>query len=399
MGSFSDVYPAWSDKHKKKVAVKRIRVLLLNQVSFAEFLCRELRLWSELEHPNVLRLLGFFLEGNLSEGIAIPNFVSEWMLNDNLPNYMQKHPLNPHQVCQMISGIISGLQYIHTKRIVHSDFRGSNILISDDGKPLIADFGLSISNTSISLDGWTSHGHKGCLRWMAKELHWNSGASDHHPRHTKETDIWSFGMVICELLTRSKPYPEIGDQQVTSAIAAGHLPKEPDSQDYKVNNAFRALWSIARKCWNPTDSMRPSAELIARDIDFILRGFEPLDRNPTEDGSNWIARTMVGEVLTKHSTRIIFGWPLPNQRLFWVQPSTRTLYWRELMDPNAMEPKEKSALIMSVANTLRGKHELGIDISTSDRVIRVTVPTRESHTIWLTALKHLPPSPVDRNAD
>lgn len=71
------------------------------------------------------------------------------------------------------------------------DFSQSNIFISSDGRPLLADFGLSVSITSASLGATTLHGEKGSRRWMAKELHTADAAA-----HTTMTDMWSFGMVI-----------------------------------------------------------------------------------------------------------------------------------------------------------------------------------------------------------
>ena len=73
----------------------------------------------------------------------------------------------------------------------------SNILVSDDGRPLLADFGLSVSTSSTSLAATTYHGQKGSLRWMAKELHSNSTDDGlENPKHTRMTDIWALGMVI-----------------------------------------------------------------------------------------------------------------------------------------------------------------------------------------------------------
>jgi len=80
--------------------------------------------------------------------------------------------------------------------MIHADLKGSNILVSDDGRPLLADFGLSVSSSSASLGATTYHGEKGTLRWMAKELHSSSLGISEIPKHTTMTDMWAFGMVI-----------------------------------------------------------------------------------------------------------------------------------------------------------------------------------------------------------
>ncbi|KLO08209.1 kinase-like protein [Schizopora paradoxa] len=196
-GSSSDVFQAKLRQSGELVAVKRIRHFLLEDISFARSVGREVRLWSRLKHPNVLPLIGYFLEGTM----VIVNLVSRWMKNGTLKKYMSNcgpyGSLNTFQTCKMVMGIAAGLNYIHcTHRMIHADLKCENILVSDGGEPLLADFGLSVSSSSTSLGDTTCHGEKGSLRWMARELLSTPFNSSALPKHTKMTDMWSFGMVI-----------------------------------------------------------------------------------------------------------------------------------------------------------------------------------------------------------
>jgi len=156
--------------------------------------------------------------------------------------------------------------------------------VSDDGRPLIADFGLSISTSSesISLAATTEHGDKGTMRWMAKELHWNSDMTTFNPRHTVKTDIWAFGMVICELLTGKVPYASVHKYLVPSFISSGKLPQMPDFRDSADQITLLALWSIARKCWHDEPLERPSAADILQDVEAVSPEVRNVDQNHSD---------------------------------------------------------------------------------------------------------------------
>jgi len=120
----------------------------------------------------------------------LPILVSECMENGALPDYTKRGRFDAHETCKIIYGIASGLHCIlHEHCMVHADLKGSNILVSNSGEPMLADFGLSVSSTSTSLSATTCHGEKGLLRWMAKELRINSSQISDIPKHTMMTDM------------------------------------------------------------------------------------------------------------------------------------------------------------------------------------------------------------------
>ena len=106
---------------------------------------REVRLWSKLDHPNVLPLLGYFFEGSK----PIPNLVSEWMKNGTLIEYMRDRLLDALEMCRIvrffsissasqierdlhrkICEIASGLHYIHTEHnMIHADLKGVGLVL------------------------------------------------------------------------------------------------------------------------------------------------------------------------------------------------------------------------------------------------------------------------------
>ncbi|KLO19000.1 kinase-like protein [Schizopora paradoxa] len=245
-GGYCDVFTAKSKRHgNMTVAVKRLRVHILRNEEASKMILRELRIWSSLHHPNVLPLLGYVMQG------SYPAFVSQWMVKGSLRNYLEKSTDIP--LVHLARGIADGLLYLHNQGVVHSDLKSDNILMSDSFSPLLADFGISRLMTSSSSTSSTT-GAKGSARWMAFELlsPRMNGASG---KHTKESDVWAYGMVIYELLTGHVPYMDLkNDLQVSVAIAGGQLPAMPDNLDEENK---KHLWWICQKCWRSFPKKRP----------------------------------------------------------------------------------------------------------------------------------------------
>ncbi|KLO14143.1 kinase-like protein [Schizopora paradoxa] len=264
-GGYCDVFIAKSRKHGNiAVAVKRLRFHIFRDKDASKAVLRELRVWYLLCHPNVLPLLGFVMHGDF------PALVSQWMVNGSVRNYMEKIS-NFSMLLHMVRGIAAGLLYLHDKDIIHSDLKSDNILVSDAGEPLLADFGVSrimhmTADHAPSLS-YTSTGIMGTSRWMAIEL-WQpsmDGEEGDAPSHTKETDVWAFGMVVYELLSGRIPFYHLKlDLQVAYAISNGQIPSQPPRL---YEETRLALWSICLKCWEKAPLDRPT---ISRIHDYLF---------------------------------------------------------------------------------------------------------------------------------
>ncbi|KLO16775.1 kinase-like protein, partial [Schizopora paradoxa] len=260
-GASCDVFVGFCRPIRKKVAVKRLRVFMSREEEFAKRFFKELYIWSKLDHPNVLPLLGYFIEDG-----ELPNLVSEWMERGTLHDYM-KNVVSNDQKLAMVIGIASGLCHLHMHEVIHADLKSHNVLISSSGEPLLTDFGVShMIACSLSAAGGTTSNlssPKGTVRWMAKELFQSDEYTDPQP-HSKTSDVWAFGMVIYELLSQETPYPHLKtDMQVMFAISRGILPTRPTNTvkngGYDVDDE---LWKLSHLCWNSEPSARPTVENI-----------------------------------------------------------------------------------------------------------------------------------------
>ncbi|OCB84776.1 TPR-like protein [Sanghuangporus baumii] len=223
-----------------KVAIKALRVHLDEEKRVAKTLAREMDVWSKLKHPNILPFLGFIIEKDY------PSLISEWVEDGTLRKFLKKCP-NP-DIVRLSLGIAEGLEYMHDRNFVHSDLKADNILISPSGDPLICDFGISRVLTSSESDfvSTTHDGRpRGTARWMAIELHVPEDGVE--PRHSKESDVWAFGMTLYEMLAKEVPYAHLKyDLHVLSAVMKGELPRLPDLRTDMNLSPF--LYSMICEC-------------------------------------------------------------------------------------------------------------------------------------------------------
>ncbi|KAG6332580.1 hypothetical protein ID866_6509 [Astraeus odoratus] len=242
---------------RMNVALKSLRFLRLEDVSAIKRLLREVHVWSKLNHENVLPLLGITTQ--LNDTVSI---VCQWQDRGNAYDYVQSCEVDPRP---LILGIARGLFYLHNHSsgaIFHGDMKGQNVLISNDGRPLLTDFGFSyIVNDSFSLT--TSVPLGGTIPWMAPEI-LDGG------KISAEGDVWAFGMTLLELLTRQRPFHDFSTiSSVAFQIALGRLPGRPTDK----STCFRmtdGLWEICTSCWTPDPLMRPHMSTIVQGLERMM---------------------------------------------------------------------------------------------------------------------------------
>ncbi|KAI6014350.1 kinase-like domain-containing protein [Pisolithus marmoratus] len=241
------------------VAVKMFRFGHRSDTAVLKTMLQEVHVWSKLEHPNVLPLLG--ITTKFDNTISI---ISKWMKKGNAHEYVQNPEVDPRP---LLLGIARGLKYLHNcapNPVYHRDLKGLNVLISDEGHALLTDFGFSyLVNSSFSMAVQERCG--GSLNWMAPEL---LDAPD-NVVVTPAGDVWSFGMTALELFTRQKPFPDIKNQKcVIARILNGSLPCRPsdDSTRSRMSNKW---WDLCCLCWSATPCLRPSMSQIVEMIEEI----------------------------------------------------------------------------------------------------------------------------------
>ncbi|KAI5115606.1 hypothetical protein M0805_009283, partial [Coniferiporia weirii] len=243
-GGFYDIiYTGTHESLERGKVIVTIKCLRHLNSSSAKIMAKEIYIWSELDHPNLLRLSGFIID---EENLL--SLVSERMENGSVLEYVKSHP--ECDVIRLILGIAEGLEYLHKRDIVHSDIKSDNILVNSSGDAVICDFEISramnVAQVALDENTTTPWRASGTIRWMAYEL---LAEIEEYTKHTKESDVWAFGMTVYELLAKERPYAHLSyEAMVMFYVIRRRLPKPPASFD-TWSKKKKEAWGICESCW------------------------------------------------------------------------------------------------------------------------------------------------------
>ncbi|CAN5953421.1 unnamed protein product [Sphagnum jensenii] len=255
-GTFGTVYHGkWRGTD---VAIKRIRAsCFAGQPSEQERLTadfwKEASILSQLHHPNVVAFYGVVRDG---PGGTLAT-VTEYMVNGSLKQVLQKRDrtIDRRKRLLIATDAAFGMEYLHSKNIVHFDLKCENLLVNmrDPHRPIckVGDLGLS----KVKHQTMVSGGVRGTLPWMAPEL--LNGTST---MVTEKVDVFSFGIVMWELLTGEEPYANLHYGAIIGGIVNNTLrPEVPTWCD--------PTWKLLmERCWASEPVERPGFSEIASDL-------------------------------------------------------------------------------------------------------------------------------------
>ncbi|KAA8523422.1 hypothetical protein F0562_009845 [Nyssa sinensis] len=247
-GTFGTVYHGkWRGTD---VAIKRIKKSCFTGRSseqerlIIEF-WREAEILSKLHHPNVVAFYGVVQDG---PGGTLAT-VAEYMVDGSLRHVLLRKDRHLDRRKRLIIAMDAafGMEYLHSKNIVHFDLKCDNLLVNlkDPSRPIckVADFGLS----KIKRNTLVSGGVRGTLPWMAPEL--LNGSSN---KVSEKVDVFSFGIVLWEILTGEEPYANMHYGAIIGGIVNNTLrPSIPSFCDPEWRR-------LMEECWSPNPAVRPS---------------------------------------------------------------------------------------------------------------------------------------------
>jgi len=174
-----------------------------------------------------------------------PYFIVMEYLLDNLHDYLQKQKKKDlKELIHFAYDIAKGINYLHKKHILHRDLKSFNILLDSNNNIKIADFGVARRKT----DDYTMT-TRGTIAWTAPEVL-------RHEVYDEKSDVYSYGIVLWEMITAEIPYDGMDPIQAGIAVASGKL-RPPIQKD--CNKDWAALM---QRCWKENPSERPAFDEI-----------------------------------------------------------------------------------------------------------------------------------------
>ncbi len=240
-GGMATVYLAMDIRLERKVALKIIHPHLASDNSFREKFIREARIAAKLSHPNLVNVFDQGEEGDMA--FMAMEYVSGITLRDALKDF---GALDAKRALDLFEPMLSGLAAAHRAGILHRDLKPENVLLANDGRIKLGDFGLA-----RDIDNHTSTGSLvGTVAYLSPELVMR-GTAD------ARSDVYAAGIMLFEMLAGRQPFE--GDQAVQIAYQHANdnvpapskfKPQIPPLLDELV------LWATARDAAHrPTDAV------------------------------------------------------------------------------------------------------------------------------------------------
>ncbi|KAG6516173.1 hypothetical protein ZIOFF_026622 [Zingiber officinale] len=271
-GTFGTVYHGkWRGTD---VAIKRInRSYFIGHSSQTEKMIsgfwREVGILSKLHHPNVVAFYGVVMD---EQGGTMAT-VTEYMTHGSLKHVLRRKErhLDFRKRLLIAMDVAIGMEYLHSRNVVHFDLKCDNLLVNlkDSSRPIckaiggyliqVCDFGLS----KMKLHTMVSGGVRGTLPWMAPELLYISSN-----KVSEKIDVYSFGIVMWEILTGKEPYEDMHYGEVIGGLLHNTLrPIVPGScdKDWRI---------LMEQCWAVDPEQRPTFTQIASHLKSMYKGHQ-----------------------------------------------------------------------------------------------------------------------------
>ncbi|XAR72670.1 Dual-specificity kinase [Bertholletia excelsa] len=254
-GSYGDLYKG--TYCSQEVAIKVLKPERVNSDLQREF-AQEVFIMRKVRHRNVVQFIGACTK---PPTLCI---VTEYMSGGSVYDYLhkQKGTFKLPALLRVAIDISKGMNYLHQNNIIHRDLKAANLLMDENEVVKVADFGVA----RVKAQSGVMTAETGTYRWMAPEV------IEHKP-YDHKADVFSFGIVLWELLTGKLPYEYLTPlQAAVGVVQKGLRPTIP-------KNTHPKLTELLERCWQHDPTLRP-------DFSEIIDILQPLAKEVGEEGED-----------------------------------------------------------------------------------------------------------------
>ncbi|XP_068658636.1 serine/threonine-protein kinase STY46-like isoform X2 [Aristolochia californica] len=212
----------------------------------------EVDISQEVRHKNIVQFIGACTK--------LPELciVTEFMPGGSLYDFLHKNHnvLELSLLLRFAVDICKGMEYLHRNDIIHRDLKTANLLMDTNNVVKVADFGVA----RFQNQGGVMTAETGTYRWMAPEV------INHQP-YDQKADVFSFAIVLWELVTAKIPYENLTPLQAALGVRQGLRPDLP-------KNAHPKLVEVMQRCWEEDPSQRPSFTELTAELEELLHEIE-----------------------------------------------------------------------------------------------------------------------------
>jgi len=254
----------------QKVAVKRLTLENPTPKAIEEFKT-EITTMAGLRAANIVQFFGYCL------GNPYYCIVMEYMSKGSLFDTLAREDLPWKVRYQIMKDLSAGLAFLHDKEIIHRDLKSLNVLLDEQYRVKLGDFGLSRMKNETKNTTADEVGGKGTIPWMAPEL-FKAKA-----KYGKRADMYGLGMIFWEIASRKVPFEDVPNPFVIpSLVAAGQRPDIPKDipDEYKLK-----VTSLIRFCWEGDRKKRPTAARVVQYLESDEKEFKASEVEPKSSAS------------------------------------------------------------------------------------------------------------------
>lgn len=213
---------------------------------------KEINVISNLRHPNVVLYIGASI--NKNDYYMISEFIPKGSLFDFL--HVQKQRLTESEQLNIAYEVAIAIRYLHSRKINHCDLKSSNILLDENNKIKVSDFGLSRLKNIFSAND--NKGRIGTSHWMPPEIM-------RAQKYEDSADVFSYGMIVWEMITAEIPYYGLTPSQIIGVVADCKRIVEPPK------NCHPALHKLVKNCLIYEPNRRPSFDHIIKYLESVIQ--------------------------------------------------------------------------------------------------------------------------------